>query len=242
MDQNAAIYDLGGIDPDPRQQRRTQGGRMEQPYPRRYGESTAADPRFERSPQTWLVGPAILVPGSGHILRGEISHGLAFLGVSGLFAALGWAILETLDRLEPTLGLLGIPRASAVWTLATLFIALGAVHVANVYTAAPKLRLTAPPRAGRPVVAGFASLLIPGWGQAIVGRRASAALFLSACWLAAAAWILVSPPVQNLLEQHGLYLPQWLVWMTSPAVRWTLPVVIWALAIYDAIVRGARAD
>ena len=235
MKQDAAIYDLGAIDPDPRTKNSRQAGSSFA------APAAATDPRFERSPQTWPVGPALLLPGSGHILRGDIAHGLAFLGATGFFVALGWAILDTLERLGPTLSLLGMPRALGIWTLGALFIALAAVHVASVYTAAAN-RHRPRGQVRRPLVAALASFLVPGWGQAISGRRISAALFLTACWLAAGAWILVSPPVQDLLAQHRLYLPEWLVWMTSPAVRWTLPVVIWALATYDAYVRAARAD
>jgi hypothetical protein len=243
MKQDAAVYDLGAIDPDPGLKRRPQAEERKQAYPRRETPPGAAgDPRFERSPGTWVLGPTMLVPGSGHILRGEIAHGLAFLGATGFVAALGWALVNTLDRLGPTLGLLGMPRALGVWTLGVLFIALATVHVANVLTAAKESRSASTGRVQRPLVAALASLVVPGWGQAISGRLFSAALFLAACWVAAGSWILVWPPVRALLDQHGLYLPQWLVWMTSPGVRWTLPVVVWALATYDAFVRAERRN
>ena len=118
--------------------------------------------------------------------------------------------------------------------------AAAAVHVINVFSAARDQ-----PTAGRlggphPVVAGMASLLIPGWGQALNGNRKSAVLFLSSCWLVGAAWILVTPAVQELLAAGGLYLPRGLTLLSSPLVRWTVPALIWALAIYDAAARAAR--
>ena len=50
----------------------------------------------------------------------------------------------------------------------------------------------------------------------------------------AAAWILASTPARELLDSQGFYLPQVFELFASSAVRWTLPAVIWILAVYDA--------
>ena len=86
---------------------------------------------------------------------------------------------------------------------------------------------------------GVASLLFPGWGQVLNGDRGRATVFLGGLWLVAAAWILVWAPVQELFSANGFYLPSWLRILSSPAMRWTLPAVIWTLAVYDAASRAA---
>ena len=58
-------------------------------------------------------------------------------------------------------------------------------------------------------------------------------------WLAGAGWILVSPAAESLMADLRLYLPAWASILATPAVRWTLPAIIWTLAVYDAASRAA---
>ena len=157
---------------------------------------------------------------------------IAFLVTSG------WAIVSNLDRLAPTLELLGLPAHAGVWALGALYVLIGLVHVAGVVGAARSRSGSVP--AKHPAVTGIASALVPGWGQALLGHCWSAALFLSGLWLAGWAWVLVTPEVRGLLDAQNLYLPRWLELFASTPVRWTLPVVIWVVAVYDASLRGAR--
>lgn len=182
------------------------------------------------------VGIALFVPGAGHVLRAQFATGLFFLASIGFLGTLTWALLGTLDRLGPTLSLLGLPSAGGIWVLGTAVVLAASLHVASVVSA---VRVGASPG---PVVAGLASGLIPGWGQALNGRRWSAALFLTGCWIVVAAWALVSPPVRTLIETQGLALPGPLALLSSPVARWSLPAVVWTLAVYDAAVRAARRN
>ena len=102
-----------------------------------------------------------------------------------------------------------------MWTIGVLFLALAAIHVGSVFTVTRRLADAGQP-ATHPVVAGLASFAVPGWGQALTGHPRLAALFLSACWFTAGAWLLVAPPTQALLESQSLYLPGPLVAITSP--------------------------
>jgi hypothetical protein len=169
-----------------------------------------------------------------------MSRGLALLGATGFLTALAWAVLSSLDRLGPTLGALGLPAESGIWMLGALFIAVAAVHVVNAYSAAPTAGESAASGPPHPLVAAAASSVIPGWGQALDGRRKSALLFLTGCWLLGGAWLLVSPPVQALFDSQRVYLPRALELLSSPLVLWTLPAVLWTLAVYDAAVRAAN--
>jgi hypothetical protein len=164
---------------------------------------------------------------------------LAFLGATGFLTALAWAILSSLDRLGPTLGALGLPAESGIWALAAIFIAVAVVHMASAYSAAPTSGESAACGPPHPLVAGVASSVVPGWGQALGGRRISAVLFLGGCWLLGGAWLLVSPPVQALFDAQRVFLPRSLELLSSPLVLWTLPAVLWSLAVYDAAVRAA---
>jgi hypothetical protein len=46
---------------------------------------------------------------------------------------------------------------------------------------------------------------------------------------------MVSPLMQAMLESQGLVLPKALVLLVSPLVRWTLPAILWTIAVYDAV-------
>ena len=179
---------------------------------------------------------SVVVPGAGQLLDGRISLGLFFLSTTGFLIALGWAILETLQRLSATLEALGMSRAGAVWALMALYGGGMALHLANVVTAA----VPSTGRAAHPVVAGVASALLPGWGQFLNGDRLRAALFLGALWVAGAAWIVGSAWTQGLLDGLGLLLPAEARAFGSPLARFTLPAVVWSLAIYDAAASSAH--
>lgn len=230
-----AVYDLGEVDQGYRRPRHTvvQGASRE---PRRRGlrERSGGDGGWEGFLEAGSVGIALFVPGAGHVLRGRIATGLFFLASIGFLGTLAWALLGTLDRLGPTLALLGLPSAGGVWALGGIFVLAAVLHVASVAGAVED------GSSPGPVGAGIASGLIPGWGQALTGRRLSAALFLSGCWIVAAAWALVLPPVRALLQAQELELPRVLALLSSPVVRWSLPAVIWTLAVYDAALRAAR--
>ncbi len=179
---------------------------------------------------------SVVLPGAGHLLDGRISLGLFFLSATGFLVALAWAILETLGRLSATLEALGMSRAGAVWALMALYGAAMMLHLANVVTAAVPVT----GRGAHPVVAGAASALLPGWGQFLNGDRLRAVVFLGALWVAGAAWIVGSAWTQGLLDGLGLLMPVEAQAFGSPLARFTLPAVVWSLAIYDAAASAAH--
>lgn len=189
----------------------------------------------------WAGSLSLFLAGGTHLLRGQTTRGIFFQVTLAFVFALAWAILDSLDRLGPNLSLLGLPAESAVWALGALFFAAALVHVANLVTAPASTGALGGRHACHPAIAGAASFLLPGWGQVLSGERHRAIPFVAGLWIVAAAWILVSPAAQTLFAERNLVLPPWLVAFTSPAVRWTLPAVIWALAVHDAVVRAQAA-
>ena len=183
---------------------------------------------------------SLFVPGAGQLAVGEWGAGLFFLSAMGFVGAMGWALVTTMDRLAPTLVLLGQSRAAGVWALFTLFGVGAMLHLGSVLSAerqgAPLSHEDTPP----PGLAAGASLLIPGWGQVLNGHRIRGVLFLLGVWTAAAAWLLISAPVQELITSLNLYLPPAVETFSSTAVRWTFPIVLWSLAVYDAFSNASR--
>lgn len=240
MSQDMTVYDLGEIGSESKTSRARSSEFADQvaaPHSRR-PDFRVRDPR-PQPPGPSLAIPrtlAIFLPGSGQMLRGELSKGLFFVSSIGLLAALAWAIYHTLDRLGPTLGVLGFRPEGGVWALAALYGAAASLHLGSVFSAAQERGGQGVAAGLHPVAAGIASALIPGWGQLLKGHRLRAVGFLAGCWIVGAAWLLVTPPVQALLAEQNLFMPPALVWFCSPLVRWTAPAVIWTLAIYDATV------
>jgi hypothetical protein len=241
MNNEAAVYNLGEVSADNRRpSRMSSGAGRSSGRHQEWLENGAGNSGHIWIQGAWPPSLALFVPGAGHILRGELRRGLFFLASISFLGALCWAILGTLDRLGATFELLGLRPEIGPWALGVIFIFAAAIYVGNVCSSIPSRTESDPLDAPRPLFAGIASLLIPGWGQVLAGHRVSAALFLSGCWFVGGAWILVSPPLQAILDSQGLYLPRALVLLGSPLVRWTLPAILWTIAVYDAALRARR--
>jgi hypothetical protein len=236
MSNRAAVYDLGEVGVEEQRQPVANPSAYRRREVPGHAQGDAGHMRIQSA---WSVSFAVFVPGAGHILRGDLRLGMFYLASLGFFGALSWAILGTLDRLGATFTVLGLPSQIGPWALGAIFVLAAATYVGNVCSAGASH--PAPDRYGTPppLVTGIASAIIPGWGQAIAGHRLSAALFLSGCWFVGGAWIVVSPPVQAMLDAQGLYLPRALELLGSPVARWTLPAIVWTLAVYDAVFRTA---
>jgi len=239
MSQNSAAYDLGNLDrgksdPSPSTEAPS---RLDPPAGTR-------EVRRRSRPSFATVRPgsgrslgeslSILLPGSGQMVRGDVAVGLFFLASFGFVVTLAWAVTGSVDRLAGTLSLLGYPPAVAAWILCGLFATAAILHLGCVLNAGSGLE-----SARKPAVAGVASLVIPGWGQLLNGDRLRAVFFLGLLWLVGAGWLLVSPSAQRLLADLHLYLPPWASILAAPAVRWTLPAIVWTLSVYDAASRAA---
>jgi hypothetical protein len=239
MSQDSAVYDLGDLDHGA-----SEPGRGRSAPERRAGlrEVRRHPTASVRSARPWTArnfghSLSVLVPGSGQIIRGDHSKGLFFLTSLALVASLAWAVTASVERMAATLALLGLPSAVAVWALAALFVAAAVLHLGCVLDAGSG---SVPAR--NPVVAAIASGVVPGWGQILNGDRVRAVFFIGMLWLAGAGWILVSPAAENLMADLRLYLPTWASVLATPAVRWTLPAIVWTLAVYDAASRAATGQ
>jgi len=233
MSDSSAIYDLGTIDVAVDATPRV-SAQSAQSRPVRAIRSTGTATPDSRAVVRGIDGPgflSLLVPGLGQLACRDAARGLFFLSWAGLIATIGWALISSLDSTTATLRLLGYPGAVAVWTIAALYMAAVLLHVAGVWTAGPPDGH----RAAHPSLAGIASALLPGAGQILAGSRLRALLFIVSLWTVAALWLLDSPAVLARLEELGVIVPDVVRAATQPAVRWTAPAVIWALAVYDAV-------
>jgi hypothetical protein len=239
MSQESAVYDLGDLDRGTRE-RSAPGHESPAPARRTDLRELRRHPKASiQSARPWTGRDfgrslSVLVPGSGQVIRGDHATGLFFLTSLAFVAALAWALTGSIDRLAATLALLGHPPALAVWALAGLFVVAAALHIGSVLDAGFG---SVPAR--NPLVAAIASGMVPGWGQLLNGDRFRAVFFIAMLWLAGAGWILVSPAAESLMAELRLYLPSWAAILATPAVRWTLPAIIWTLAVYDAASRAA---
>jgi len=180
---------------------------------------------------------SLLLPGAGQALRREPILGAFFLTTMLFLWTFAWAVLDTFDRVIGTLALLDVSVAVPLWTLAAAYVTAAGLHVVGVWNASLSID-TAEPLRAHPALPAAASAILPGWGQLLNGDRLRGVLFLGALWIVAGVWIIGSSsaieffntfvPTVSPLEQ-SLRSP-FFAWTT----RWTLPTVIWCLAIYDA--------
>jgi TM2 domain-containing membrane protein YozV len=237
MTRDEKVYDLGDVELD--KPRASFGRIVELPPPILPGRESRP---VATGPGKALAGSlSMFVPGLGQMISGEIGWGLFYLSGTGFCAATLWAVIVTLDRLVPTFRLLDVPLeflAVTLGSLALLAIALhlGAVLHAQTVAAGGEIR-----DPSHPIVAGLASFLIPGWGQLLAGHRRRAAFFLGGAWLLSVAWLLVAPPGMRVLTRLDLALPATLRDGWGPIVMLSGPLVLWAIAVYDAAA-GAAAE
>lgn len=179
---------------------------------------------------------SLFLPGTGQLLAREWALALFYFSSLGFVAAFSWAVTQTMDSLVPTLVLLGHSRAAGIWLLGAALGAAGLLHLSGIV-------ITGRKESGYGThvgIAACASAVLPGWGQVLNGQRVKAALFVAGLWACGLAWLLVSPPLQELLVRFDLVLPRGLSLLASPMTRWTAPAVLWALAVYDAAQGSAR--
>jgi hypothetical protein len=258
MSRHVGVIDLGNADASSGlDQARAIEDALGTPFAR--VSKTVASPaaRAARPRERWVAFPrftalnrwpgvtrtlSLFFPGMGHILRGEAELGVFLLTAMLFLASVGWAILETLDRLAGTLSLLGYPVVTAFWTLGLLYATGALIHLACVLSSVRPVD-PADEIDYHPVVPGVASAIVPGWGQLINGDRIRAGLFVASVWIAGAVWIAVSQPATDLLNT---YLPAVSTWEQAArgpgllwAAQWTFPAVVWALAVYDSAATAA---
>jgi TM2 domain-containing membrane protein YozV len=235
MNRDETVYDLGEVGRD--QPRAVFGGisDLQRPTPL----------RVDSRPEPAGVGPALagslsmFVPGLGQIVTGEIGWGLFYISGMGFCAASLWAVLGTLDRLVPTLRLLDVPLEMLVVTVGTLALSAIALHLGAVLHAHASATGVPSQAAPHPIVAGLASLLIPGWGQLLAGHPRRAGLFLGGVWFLSVAWLVVTPAGMGVLTRLSLALPAAMRDGWGPVVMLSAPLVLWVIAVYDAAAGAA---
>ena len=245
---NEDIYDLGDID----------RGRK-QPI---FSSSAAVSDRFVGAPTQSSARPrplrstahrgsdaggvggalagslSIFVPGLGQLLAGEIAWGLFYLTGIGFCAATLWALFGTLERIVPILRLLDVPSVVlvvVVISLAGLTMLLHVAAVLHAHATAPGGEHYPP----HPIVAGIASVAIPGWGQLLAGHRGRAGLFFVSVWTLGTAWLMVTPAGTQIVNRLGLTLPSAIKDGWGPAALLATPLVMWVIAVYDAAAGAA---
>lgn len=236
MKRDPDIYDLGEVG-------------LEKPSPviaAVRSEPRAVAARTESPPpggvRPGLAGSlSLFVPGLGQMVEGEIAWGAFYLSWMALCGACLWAVLDTLDRLAPTLRLFHLPPEVLSLTLATLVFLTISLHLSAVVHAQARAADWDSRFAAHPLVAGLASLLLPGWGQVLAGHRYRAMLFLGGLWILGAAWLIVTPGGMRVLTVLGLPLPAAVRDGWGPVVLLSAPIVLWVLAVYDAAA-GAAAE
>ena len=235
MSANDSIYDLGEI-------------HVEEPRAgRAKAAATSPSISYARSPRASGPGPgltgslSLFVPGAGQIVAGEASWGLFFLSSIGFVAATAWALVMTLERLLPTLDVLGVPRVSLIATFGVLAACGCVLHVSAAIQAHVLRDDGDPGRVPHPALAAIASAVIPGWGQLLVGHRVRGALFLVSAWALAIVWLAVTPAAAMILDGCGFPIPPVLKDGWGPVAMVAVPITVWAVGIYDAVA-GAAAS
>lgn len=188
----------------------------------------------------WVESLSLFAPGAGQIGRGEFARGIGFFSATGFFVAVAWALHASIDRLAATLELFGSPAWIAVWALGGAVAMAALVHLWNVLDVVPLSRHAPKGATPHPALAGAASAILPGWGQVLNGTGWRAIGCLIALAFVGTTWLFDLSATRELLAAYRLELPSWTAALTAPAVRWTVPAVIWALAVYDAVATAAR--
>ena len=95
-----------------------------------------------------------------------------------------------------------------------------------------------------PAVPAVASAIVPGWGQILNAHRGRALVFLAGVWGVGLVWLVTSKPATELFNAVLPAVPAWEGLVRQPtivwAARWTFPLLVWSLAIYDAATAAAR--
>lgn len=176
----------------------------------------------------------LVIPGAGHLVRAEWLIGCFFLSGTALLFSLAWACIDSLSRSVETLRLFGHPPEFALWPIPLFYLFACLLHLSSVGSLESLHRRLEEGGSVHPAVAGGASALLPGLGQVLNGDWRRAIAFAGLLWLVAAAWILSLESTVPLLADHGFYLPRGVRLFSSAAVRWTVPAILWILAVYDA--------
>ena len=230
MSRDPSVYDLGAVDD-------IAPGSAEATY-----KPPVFAPRNEETvaPAHRLIDAiadslGLFVPGAGQLVRGHWSDGLFVLSSTTFLLTLGWAIWTSLERLPGTLSALGWVPHGGLYALGMIYVGLAWIHAGNLLYSTSR-----GPARTAPVVAGCASALMPGWGQLLNRQPLKASLIVAGLWVTGLTWLLGSSWVSNLFASQGVTLRWGVELFSSPAIMWTAPIVLWALAVLDAASTAAR--
>jgi TM2 domain-containing membrane protein YozV len=234
MPQDDAVYDLGEVDLN---ERKTAA------FPAIFGEKRGGAVRRERvrsDPRAARVGPqlagslSLFVPGLGHLLAGEATWGLFYAASLGFCASAIWAAFSMKDWLVSTLRVLGVQVELVVIAVAGLVVTAMLLHLAAISHAQSIAGGADAADGAHPIVAGLASLVLPGWGQILAGHPKRATLFVGALWVIGGAWLAATPLGLRGLHALGFEIPPALREDWGTAILIAAPAVLWVISIYDA--------
>jgi hypothetical protein len=238
MPQDDAIYDLGEVDLSDRKVAGfppvfapESGGGTRRPRARNASRSSAGvSPRLAGS-------LSLFVPGLGHVVAGEPTWGLFYAASLGFCAASVWAALSLRASLLATMKVLELRTEILVVAVAGLVVTAMLLHLAAISHAQAITGGADDGDGAHPIVAGVASLLVPGWGQILAGHSKRATLFVGALWVIAGAWLAATPIGMRGLHALGLDIPASLRDDWGNAILIASPVILWIIAVYDAAKR-----
>ena len=234
MPQDEAVYDLGEVD---------LRDRKPVAFPAVFGSDSFGNTRSERglrtSRPTGRVGPqlagslSLFVPGLGHVVAGEATWGLFYAASLGFCAAAVWAVFTMRAGLIATMKVLEVRPEILVVAVAAFVVIAMLLHLAAISHA--QIAAGGAEASGtHPIVAGLASLLVPGWGQILAGRPKRATLFVGTLWLIAAAWCAATPIGMRALHALGIDVPPAIREDWGTAFLIAAPAILWIIAVYDA--------
>lgn len=184
---------------------------------------------------------SLIVCGAGQLYNRQTRLGILFLLTELLAVAIHWAVIDRWSSLSQVARLVGLEgdrlqvAALCIESVLVLFI-LGQVFQA--YHRAEGLAGQPRPRP-HPMLAGLASLLIPGWGQILNAQIGKALFFLGAALVGSAALIVSAPGA----EFSGLIadLLSGSRFLGGAAGIVTVSFASWMISVHDAVlVAGLR--
>ncbi|MEE9226941.1 MAG: hypothetical protein V3U66_04335 [Acidobacteriota bacterium] len=196
----------------------------------RYEGSGDGRPRTAASLSLWICG-------TGQLLHGEWKIGSLYLLVLGFVFSFHYFLHQAWSRMTSWAEAVRLSEFDLLIGVILMDLYLAVVLLSGIYNAyriGKALVDVEEEPSPHPLVAGLASLVIPGWGQIINGQIKKAVLFLFVVFceiFALGLWWSVRNPVERLFLQDGNS-TRVLIFLFALGAFW---LVAWTLSVYDAI-------
>jgi len=187
---------------------------------------------------------SLFICGAGQIYNRQGKLGVLMLLTQIFAAAVNWAVIQLWPSLVEMAGLFGVNEWRLMQGIAAADFLVIVLMVASMYQAYRHAEGESGGYAGadNPLLTGFASLVVPGWGQLANAQAGKAAVFFFS--LLSGAYVVVlmklSPFVRILesVDEAGALTSRV---ETAAVAILGAAIVMWILAVYDAfLVAGLR--